>query len=210
LTPQEVRDRLLPDLRGIWPKLSLTEDQIVVIAGVFRNAEVDSVYAAAVAWATDNPDSWPQWKGIAGYLDTGGSYNPAAWTAADEVDLAHTMEIFRRLHARGKLDDERCLDEMHVARTQLGKTPSEQERRDAWAALNKHVRDFNDRQRSRGLSRRLTEWPQCAAYYEKGMEAKPIDKDRVARLLERIGAKRKTRRDVATVGDVLRTTIAWK
>ncbi len=208
MTPEQVRAELIPSLQGIWPKLNPTEDQIAIIAGVFRYATPSAAYNAAIAWAVENPDSWPQWKGIAAKLeDTGPRADPSPWLPSDEISLGHLMEMYRRLHGKGMVGDE-YLDELHVARVCIGKCPTQQEREDAWAVLNRDVEETNARLQNNGSRLRCTKWP-GARYYllpaEGGEEG--ANRERWRALRERIGGR--TRRDAAKVGGALRTAGAW-
>ncbi len=156
-------DTFASRVRGLWPGTVVTDERRNAWLLMFERYRLDDVSDAMTRWVAGHPDAWPKWTEILELLQaaTRRPVDPSAWTPADEIDLAHLMAAERRIAAANNIDPP---DELTVARRRIGKNPTEQERREACAILNKLIDEENGKRIHRNSILRASHYP--GARYE--------------------------------------------
>jgi len=212
-------DTLSLRVRGLWPGSQVTDERRNQWLLMFERYQVDDVTEAMTRWAATHPDAWPRWGEILELLRAEHTQraDPAAWTAADEVDLHQRMIIERRIAAK---DSREPRSEAEIASEQIGKSPSEQERRDAWAVLNRTIDEANARRIRDGSTLRCSHYPGSRYYWvgPDGQEVpppkcKPRQEEREPRPAERRSRAAREAFDrihgAEPVGAIAKRTRSW-
>ncbi len=168
MTQNEFHIELLPVLHALWPRFfprpSKNPDAFEIKAlqegsriafRVLGRYEIGSAVEAARTVGESN--SLGRGYGKSDVLDqvrkqiTGDNraLGSGGWTVEDEVNLGHLVAQTQRLVAEGKLGEEH-LATSTICSERLGKNPSEMERREAQAILDKHMGEARKRLRDRG------------------------------------------------------------
>jgi hypothetical protein len=149
-------------LGTIWPGYVFEEGRKAVVFAAFKRFSTQEVYEAALAWAADNLDKFPEWEQIKRRLTDKGKkrYDPSAWGPVDEHSLAMLRRMYWTIYRKkGLLLPYRWFNETEFIRHYCGKNPTEQERQEAQAILNRHLQEAEDRGNSRGRPCKFVRYP---------------------------------------------------